>query len=249
MMRWAICATLIALAAAPALGREELAAGLSQDTVAITSTYNGTDLVVFGAIERPRENGEYDIVTVVRGPDARMTVRRKDRIAGIWINDARARLSGMPAYYFLAASRPLDAIAPPAMRQSLGLGLANLVPAKAASDGDLAPYRRALIRNQTRRKMYGENPYGVEMIGPTLFRVHVPLPAGAPRGAYVVQVFLFRGGDLLSAHSAPLFVDQAGLERKVFAFAHRRPWLYGLFTVMLAVLIGWLSSLVFGKGF
>ena len=39
------------LVAAPATA-EDLVSGISQDTIQITSNYTGTDIVVFGAIER-----------------------------------------------------------------------------------------------------------------------------------------------------------------------------------------------------
>jgi uncharacterized protein (TIGR02186 family) len=186
---------------------------------------------------------------VVRGPDAAVTVRRKDRIAGIWINDARARLYGVASYYFLAATRPLALVASRETLDRYGLGLRSLRPERAQSEGATAPYREALVRIQRRKGMYTEEPGGVEMLSRTLFRVHVPLPAAAPRGQYTVQVYLFHGGVVASAQSTPLFVDQVGLERNVYAFAHSRPLLYGLYAVAMAVLLGWLAALMFRKAY
>ena len=103
-----LAASTVLLFAGPAGAEDDLVSGLSQDMVEISSTYTGTDLTVFGAIERPADAATSDVVVVVRGPDATMTVRRKDRFAGIWINNARARLIGLPSYYFLASTRPLE---------------------------------------------------------------------------------------------------------------------------------------------
>jgi uncharacterized protein (TIGR02186 family) len=241
-------ATLIALFFGPAIAQGDLASGLSQDVVEITSTYTGTDLVVFGAVERPQRGETGDIAVVVRGPDARMTVRRKDRIVGLWINGSSARLSGMAAYYFLAATRPLADIAAPETLKRYGLGFDTLVPRRAVGDGPQHTYRAALIRMMERKGFYTEKSRGVELLsGPTLFRVHVPLPAAAPRGEYTVQVYLFRRGQLVGVRSTPLFVDQIGFERRVNAFAHHWPLLYGLAAVLMAVLIGWASSLLFRR--
>ena len=44
----------LALSWAPA-GAQELASGLSTDLIQITSNFNGTDIVLFGAIEAPGE--------------------------------------------------------------------------------------------------------------------------------------------------------------------------------------------------
>jgi uncharacterized protein (TIGR02186 family) len=241
-MRNALFALL--LFAAPALAGEALTSGLSQDVVEITSNYSGTDITVFGAIEQPVGAG--DIVVVVRGPDAPMTVRRKDRIAGIWINRARARLK-LPSYYFIASSRPLASVAAAETLERYELGLSHLRATTLASDGDPAPYAAALVRAQARSGLYVQKNSGVEMLSATLFRVRVPVPADVPRGSYSVEAYLFRDGAVISVQSTPLFVDQTGFERRLYDFAHNRPLLYGLATVLMAILLGWGSSFFFRR--
>jgi uncharacterized protein (TIGR02186 family) len=241
-MRTVLVALL--LFAAPAVAEESLSSGLSQDYLQITSTFTGSELTVFGAVENPTRNDSHDIVVVVRGPDTLMTVRRKDHIAGLWINNARAKV-WLPSYYFVTATRSLSALADADTLGRYELGLNNLRAETVASDGDPAPYVAALERTQARTGLYIQNDAGVEMQSATLFRVHVPIPAAVPRGSYNVEVYLFRGGDVISAQSTPFYVDQAGFERRVFDFAHISPLLYGLFTVLMAVALGWASTFFF----
>jgi hypothetical protein len=40
-------------------------------------------------------------------------------------------------------------------------------------------------------------------------------------------------------------VDQIGLERNLFNFAHNEPLAYGLAAVLMAMLLGYISSLIF----
>ena len=87
----------------------------------------------------------------------------------------------------------------------------------------------------------------MEFLSGTLFRAHVPVPASVTRGLYNVEVYLFRKGEVESAQSTPLFIDQTGLERRLFNFAHTNPLGYGLAAVLMALLMGWLSSLVFRR--
>ncbi len=244
-----ICFALVLLVALPARA-EDLVSGLSQDQVQITSKYAGTDIVVFGAIEAPdlsASNGARDVVAVIRGPDLDFSVRRKVRIAGIWINRDRITLHGMPGYYYIASTRPLDKIASRQMLQRYQLGLDNIFPASAStrSPKKAEPFRVAAIRSRERQRLYGRAPEGVEFLGYSLFRVRVPLPARVPRGEYTAEVYLFRDGTVVSAQTTPLFVDQIGLERRLFNFAHDWPVAYGMTTVLMAMLLGWLSSLVF----
>jgi uncharacterized protein (TIGR02186 family) len=237
------------LAASPA-SAQQLVSGISQDLIQITSTYKGSDIVVFGAIEG-QPTGEprtpRDIVVVVRGPDSDITVRRRDRVAGIWINHDAAKLSGMPSYYFLASSRPLKAIAPQNALTHYSIGMQNLQPDAVHSHHDYEPFRQAALRHLTKDRLYTEAAGGVEFLSETLFRAHVPVPAGVTRGQYKVEVYLFRDGEVQSAQSTPLFIDQTGLERRLYNFAHNQPFGYGLAAVVMAVIMGWISSLLFRR--
>jgi uncharacterized protein (TIGR02186 family) len=238
---------------AGALARaEDLVSGLSQDQIQITSSYAGTDIVVFGAIEAVDPAAPatpHDIVVVVRGPDTDLSVRRKAHLAGLWINRDRIALYGMPAYYYVASTRPLAKIASPQTLAQYQLGLANLQP-KAESThwfrkGE--PFRLAAIRIRQRQKLYAEAPDGVEFLSYSLFRVRVPVPATAARGEYTAEVYLFRDGTVASAQTTPLFVEQVGLERRLFNLAHQWPLEYGLAAVAMAMLLGWGSSLLFRR--
>jgi uncharacterized protein (TIGR02186 family) len=248
-MRRAFLLLGLLLAASPA-SAEQLVSGISQDLIQITSNYTGSDIVVFGAIEGVPDTEDRtprDVVVVVRGPDADITVRRRDRVAGVWINHDAAKLSGMPSYYFLASTRPLNAIAPPDALTHYNIGLQNLQPDTVHSHHDYEPFRQAALRYLTKDRLYTERPGGVEFLSETLFRAHVPVPAGVTRGQYNVEVYLLRGGVVQSAQSTPLFIDQTGLERRLYNFAHNQPFGYGLAAVVMAVIMGWISSLLFRR--
>ncbi|HXM00512.1 MAG TPA: TIGR02186 family protein [Rhizomicrobium sp.] len=248
MMRGALAAVFCL--AATAAAADDLVSGLSQDQIQITSSYTGTDIVVFGAIESSDAAGintSRDVVVVVRGPGADMVVRRKVRVAGVWINRDAMTLFGMPAYYFVASTRPLKDVTAEETRERYQLGLADVEPQSVSTHtaAKAEPFRLAAIRGRARDGLYRENPAGVEFLSYSLFRVRVPVPATVPRGQYTAEVYLFHDGTVISAQSTPLYVEQVGLERQVFSFAHDRPFLYGLAAVLLAVLLGWLSSVVF----
>ena len=116
------------------------------------------------------------------GPTPTLTVRRRDRVAGVWINHDAANLNGMPAYYYLASSRPLRQIAPAATLARYGIGVASLQPDTVHAHHDVEPFRQAALRLMTDQGLYREAPAGVEFLSDTLFRAHVPVPAGVTRG-------------------------------------------------------------------
>ena len=208
MMRSALAALVLVLAAAAAQA-DDLVSGLSQDQIQINSSYTGTDIVVFGAIQSSdptATSNDHDIVVVVRGPGADMVVRRKVRVAGVWINRDAMTLSGLPAYYFVAATRPLKDIADEETRERYQLGLETLQPQSESthSPAKAEPFRLAAIRERAREGLYQETSTGVEFLSYSLFRVRVPVPASVARGEYTAEVYLFRDGNIVSAQSLSL---------------------------------------------
>ncbi len=246
MRRAGLLVALLCVASANARA-EDLVSGLSQDQVQIASNYTGTDLVVFGAIEArdASAGGTPDVVVVLRGPEGSMIVRRKVRIAGVWINRDAMRFGGMPGFYYVASTRPLAAISSAQNLERYQIGLANVEPRSESTHvpAKAEPYRLAAIRERAREGLYGETT-NVEFLSYSLFRVRVPIPATVPRGSYTADVYLFRDGNVISAQSTPLFVEQTGIERQIYNLAHERPFWYGLATVLMAMAMGWLSSLV-----
>src|SRR3982750_4544468 len=106
-MKLAHCLPLVAallLLLAPATARaDEVVADLSSHLIAITTGFTGASVVLFGATE-----GRGDIITVVRGPEREMTVWRKGKVAGIWVNAEAVVFGNVPSFYAVAASRPVD---------------------------------------------------------------------------------------------------------------------------------------------
>src|SRR5262245_33134894 len=69
--------------------KESVQADVSARNVAVTSSFNGTEIVIFGAVDNSQqpsaESGYYDIVIVVEGVPSRQVVRRKSNVAGLWL--------------------------------------------------------------------------------------------------------------------------------------------------------------------
>src|SRR5271170_5227924 len=74
-----------------------LVADLSNYRIDIDSGFNGTRIFLFGARS---DNG--DIVAVIRGPAKDYIVRKKEEVAGIWVNRQRMRFFGVPDFYAIA---------------------------------------------------------------------------------------------------------------------------------------------------
>jgi uncharacterized protein (TIGR02186 family) len=236
----------LAIGATPARG-QTLVADLSEHLIAITTAFVGTNVVLFGA-----SDGGGDIVVTVVGPRDNQIVRRKDQVAGVWINRDSLEFARVPSYYVVASSAPLDRIARPEVltRHELGVEHLRLPPLDAAglSADQVTAFEQALIRNKQRQDLYSEAPVPLSFLGPNLFRTTLNFPANVPPGIYQVQVFEFEDGHVKDAQRSALVVSKVGLEADVFDFAQHRAPLYGLLAIVMAVSMGWLGGLIFRRG-
>ncbi|MBT4711495.1 MAG: TIGR02186 family protein, partial [Alphaproteobacteria bacterium] len=199
---------------------QPVVADLSSHQVAITSSFTGEDIVLFGV----REGGG-DVIVIVRGPPQTRVVRQKQRVAGIWVNRDEMAFSEVPGYYAIAATRPLDEIADPGFLIDSQIGPDRL-QFQILGEGDLAAaeaFRAALIRSHQQSGLYATSPGPIGYVGGTLFRTEFHLPAGAPVGTYSAVVYLLRDGELVGFDTTPLFVTKAGLGRAVYDYAHAQP--------------------------
>jgi uncharacterized protein (TIGR02186 family) len=235
----------------PGTGRaQSLSADLSSHIIGITTGFVGADLVLFGSIDRPGDSGHLgDIVVVVRGPASDIMIRRKQRIAGIWINGSRAVFRDAPTFYALAATRPLADIAPPELmaRQSIGLTNIRLLPTEPIEEPQLAAFRAALLNSEQATNLYRADITPVRFVGPHLFRADMNFPANVPTGSYSVEVFLFVDGQLVAAQTTPLVVGRIGFSNGVVVAAHRHAVLYGAGALIFAVAAGWVAGAIFRR--
>jgi uncharacterized protein (TIGR02186 family) len=241
---------LALLSGDPARAVEPLVADLSSHLISITTGFVGTDLLLFGAIEEVDGKSGGDVVVVVRGPTRTETLRRKDRSGGIWINSGQGKVDNAPSFYHVAATRPLDEVAPATVldRHQIGLDHLSLEIRSKDAGADGATYRQALMRLKQDRRLYSDKLAEIGMLSHRLFRTDVHFPANVPVGVYMVEVYLIAAGEVISAQTTPLMVSKTGIGADIFDFAHQQMLAYGIIAIVLAAAIGWLTAVVMRKG-
>lgn len=240
----ALLALCVVLAVALSARAQQLVADLSNHLIAITTGFTGTEVVLFGATD-----GAGDVAVVVTGPRTPITVRRKERTAGIWINRSHVVFPQAPSFYVVATSRPLQqSVSPPQLeRHQIGLDHLRLEPEAEVPPERLAAFREALIRNKQRDGLYGTSTGTVTFLGDRLFRTNIYFPANVPTGLYTINVLLIRDNEVVSAQTTPLVVSKIGFSADVFEFARGQPIAYGILAVAGAIAAGWLAAAAFRR--
>ena len=252
---------------------KQIVADLSDSHVDITSSYHGTELLLFGAYEgRPGD----DIILIVRGPTTDIIQRRKAKRAGIWINVETMVWQQAPSFYHVFATDNLLAIAD---EQALGAatvgplsgGLSFIagtegagnghgggghaggdqdnvrVPASGPAIAGNSLQQANLRRNMEANGLWQVLPSSIVTQQDMLFRASLSLPSNIPTGDYSVRVLHFRDGVALSERVTDMNVRKAGLSALIYRFAHDHSAFYGIFAIIFAVASGWLAAVAFRR--
>ncbi len=248
---------LLLAAAAPASAAvpDPIEADASENYFYIEPGYNGSSIVLFGSIDRDRLRGKpFDIAVTIRGPVRPVTVWKKGRHAGLWINSESLTFEAVPNYYAVLTTKPAAEIAPLDERRSYGIGLDALALPSQAGDGIKAgaaapqEYQDALVRLKQSAGLFLEQSKGaVEFLGTRLFRTHVYLPAAAGAGLYRAEFYILQNEQVVGETGADILLTKIGIEAELSSAALYFPWLYGLVAVILAALVGGGASIIFRK--
>jgi uncharacterized protein (TIGR02186 family) len=245
-------------AVAGELPKETVQADVSTRRIAVTASFSGTEIVVFGAVDNSRqtsaEAGLYDIVIVLAGAPSRIVARRKANVAGMWMNVQSLIFDAVPSFYAIVSTRPLDEVASDDLLKAHDIGFENMrmTLTRGTFSGppsvQIKEFREAVIRLKQRERLFQQEEYGVAFIGRSLFRATIELPANVTVGPFDTRVYLFRDGELLSQYTARLNLEREGLEEALHDFALRWPLMYGLAAVLIAATAGLAASAIFGRG-
>ncbi len=245
-----VCFLVAGIAGSPAHGQtpaqtasaSPLVADLSEDLIAITTGFIGTEVLLFGATA-----GAGDIIVVVRAPESQVVVRRKARVGGVWINADSLTFEKVPGFYHVAASRPLAELLPETVLALEQIGAENITlrPVDSASDEEINAYAAALIRNKQRGRLFNAELGEIKIQENRLFRTQVEFPSSVPTGVYTVTVYLVADGTVIDRTDTQLQVRKTGFEATVFEFANQQAAIYGLIAILIALAAGWFAGIVF----
>jgi uncharacterized protein (TIGR02186 family) len=248
-------ALILALLAAPVQAQEAepaaetIVSGLSQNRVSITADFDGSEILIYGAVKResPAPEGRVEVIITVEGPSSPLTVRRKDRVWGIWVNNAAVEVDRAPTFYAVATTGPLTEILSATENLRHGITIDRAIRAVGiTAEADASEvFIESMLRVRTGDGRYRMMEGLIQFTEQTLFRTDVVLPANLTEGIYKVRMFILRGGKVVSTQDRLINVRKEGLERMIFALSQEQPLIYGLLSLALAAFSGWAASAAF----
>lgn len=247
-MRW-LLPFLLALLSVTATA-EEVVLGLSKDKVAITTSFDGSEILVFGAVKRETpipDGAPLQVVITITGPSEPLTVRRKSSWFGIWVNTDAVEVDRAPSFYAVATTAPLSEVLSNTEDLRHKITIDRAIRSVGAPDNieDAASFTDAVIRIRRSEDLYQTLENGVALDQQTLFRTAIELPANLTEGDYATRIFLTREGQVVSTYETAIAVEKVGLERWLFELSREQPFWYGLMSLAIAIAAGWGASAAF----
>ena len=227
---------------------EQIVLGLSHDEVAITATFTGTDILIFGAVKRDTpipQGSPLQVLITVSGPLTPVTVRHKEQRYGIWINTSSVAVDAAPSFYAVATTGPLRDVLSETEDLRRSISIPRAIRSIGAAVENSADYTDALIRIRAGEGQYRVLEGAVDLEQQTLFRTQVALPANLIEGNYATRIFLTRDGRVVDSFATEIAVQKVGLERWLFKLSRDFPLLYGLLSLAIAIVAGWSASAAF----
>ncbi|SFS98220.1 conserved hypothetical protein [Sulfitobacter marinus] len=251
MIRRYVAAALAWLAfGAIAQAEEDIVLGLNQTEVSIATNFNGSEIIIFGAVKRETpipESSQLQVVVTVSGPSKPVVVRRKEKKFGIWVNTDSVEVDRAPSFYAVATSGPIRDVLSGVedLRHKISIPRAIRSVGAPMTITDSPAFTEALIRIRSQENQYQLDETGVTVDQQTLFRATVQLPAALVEGDYDTRIFLTRDGNVVAQYETLIDVRKVGLERWLYNLSREQSLLYGLLSLAIAISAGWLASTAF----
>ena len=226
--------------------QNQIVADLSQENVEISTDFLGAKILLFGAYDGRKGD---DIIVVVTGPKGLVTIQKKEKVLGVWVNTKKVNYINAPKYLSISSNRDIDKILNQKTQKISQIGLNNLnvriQPGKRVRSEK--EWREALTRNMLKSKLWSLNENSISLNKNSLFRSYLSLPSNVTIGKFEVKILHYRNSKLISKETNNINVSKSGISAEIYNIAQNYSTLYGIFAVLLAVFIGWGTNLVFRK--
>ncbi|NGP17233.1 TIGR02186 family protein [Devosia aurantiaca] len=233
---------------------QRLISGVSNDTVQITSSFDGERLTFFGTIApeagatEQTVSGPFQVVIVVLGPTQDRVAREKTNNFGIWLNTEQVEFRRFPSYFHVLSNKRLLEISDIAtLNANYILPESYAMAPNPAGFMKTLNFGRELIRLMSEDGLFGVQETGVQFMSDTFYTAQLTLPSSAPPGPYIAQTYLFKNGELIARKSEGFAVRKIDFERFLAQSATQYPLLYGIACVILALFTGWLGGVIFKR--
>ena len=219
---------------------------IDKSDIGLSTRFDGTSLLVFGALSP--EDDKASLLVEVVGPPASVDIRKKIQIWGIWVNRKIAQFHDVPSFYQISISNPEHPILKEIEYQKLKSIFYDFLETTSISEDETSAeqYYGELTRLKKKLGNLSTFEESINIIDNKLFSYKVNLPKKIHPGIYKIRMTLIdQKGFALSKSEQRVNVSKVGIQEFLSSNSKNNPVFYGMFSVMIALLLGFSAAQVF----
>ncbi|MBJ57263.1 MAG: hypothetical protein CMP24_03365 [Rickettsiales bacterium] len=226
------------------VAKEKLFVDFFDNEISIDVGFTGAKLSFFGAIE-----GSGDVVVAVTGPRKKIKVTNKQKIMGVWVNSDTENFYDVPSFYYVASNKPLQDIDARTSFYINQIGLANLrfEGAEDLESRERDSWKRGIIDTMVKLGRYNSENGNINISKSKLFKTEFNFSSDILEGEYIVDTLLLKSGNVIGAKRSFINVSKSGLGEKIYKFSSEYSMIYGIFSVLFALIFGFTANLFMRK--
>ena len=218
---------------------------ISENNIKIETNFIGKEVIIFGIL-----NDDQETIMTIKGPEKNAVIQKKERILGFWFNTKKIIYNEIPSIFFIASSNNIKDILPTSSIIKNELSFNYLLENKTSqrnfiSDVSLEAWKNNFVRIKKNKNLFKE--YSIEKIDNKLFQTRVFFPAKSIPGEYKVNVYQIKNNLILNNKEKIITLKKSGIGSQIYNFAHMNAAAYGLFTIIFAILSGFLAATLFRR--
>ena len=218
---------------------------ISENNIKIETNFIGKEVIIFGIL-----NDNQETIMTIKGPEKNAVIQKKERILGFWFNTKKIIYNEIPSIFFIASSNSIKDILPASSIIKNELSFNYVLENKTSqrnfiSDVSLETWKNNFVRIKKSKNLFRE--YSIEKIDNKLFQTRVFFPAKSIPGEYKVNVYQIKNNLILNNKEKIITLKKSGIGNQIYNFAHMNAAAYGLFTIIFAILSGFLAATLFRR--
>lgn len=220
-----------------------------QNRVKIDVFYHGSTISLSGATDPGA-----DLAIKITSPEGESKLREKGRVGFFWMNTGELKFKHVPNLYFLYSTKDIEDILSPEEMSKHIIGYSSLreqveiTPVKR--DGEKTKWFNEFVKFKEESGLYSVSPKSISVTkkgSEERYNIDIDWPFQAPPGHYTATVYEIKNKKIVDKAETSISVSQAGLVKTIANMASKNGALYGIVSIVIALVVGFGISLIFKK--
>ena len=209
---------------------------VSQKKISVSSNLDDTHFTIYGFSDSPK-----NLVLKITGPNQKVVLQKKKKVFGMWTWNKTGEFSYPSLFHYYTNIKDND------IDFNVKKDLVDNIKLIGKDDDNL---KKDLIRKKKSIDLFFIKNNSFKIINekiPNFFKIPVKLPLNSPTGEYLVSLSIMGKGNNFETSKLKINVSKPGISSFIFKFAHKYSFIYGIFSAIIAIGLGFLAGVFFRK--